>query len=353
VERTADVIERWYPTSVTRLVPLEGLPHTTRRLPRSQWATGDVVLGIVTPEAPRPALVESPSGRMVGVGPGDAVVGALGTRAATLEAVGDWRDVGDDLRFQGLTSAGVFGRCTSRAITLQPLVTYEYGGHVILGAEPVRMADFVPPAPADAGPFTLPTILLIGTSMDAGKTVAARAIIRRLKRRRMGVAGAKLSGVGRYRDILRMQDAGADAIFDFVDAGLPSTICPQPEFARALRPLLARIGASGADVLVAEAGASPLEPYNGETVLRELEPSLRLVVLCASDPYAVVGVMEAFGLKPDVVSGRATSTEAGIALVERLAGIPALNMLDPDAEARLDALLEERLAPSAAATADV
>lgn len=341
---------RWYPTSVTRLVPLDALPHTTRRLPRAQWATGDLVVGIVSPDGPRPALVESPNGRMVGVGPGDAVVGALGTRAATLEAVGDWRDVGDDLRFQGLTCAGVFGRCTSRAVTLPPLVSYEYGGHVIHDGEPARMTDFVPPPPEDAARFAVPTILLIGTSMDAGKTVAARTIIRRLKRRRLQVAGAKLSGVGRYRDILRMQDAGADAIYDFVDAGLPSTICPQPEFERALRPLLARIGASGADVLVAEAGASPLEPYNGETVLRELEPTLRLVVLCASDPYAVVGVMEAFGLRPDLVSGRATSTEAGIALVERLAGIPALNMLDPQTEAPLDALLEERLAPAPAVT---
>lgn len=334
---------RWYPTSVTRLVPLGPEPQPTRRLPRSEWATGDVVVGIVAPDAPRPSLLESPSGRMVGVGPGDEVVGALGARAATLEAVGDWRDVGDDLRFDALTSAGVFGRCTSRAVTLQPLVPLVYRGHVLLEGEPVRLRDFVPPAPPDAGPFELPTVLLIGTSMDAGKTVAARTIIRRLTRHGLRVAGAKLAGVGRLRDVLRMQDAGADVIFDFVDAGLPSTICPQPEFEAALRPLLARIGASGADVLVAEAGASPLEPYNGETVLRELRRSLRLVVLCASDPYAVVGVMQAFELRPDLVSGRATSTEAGIALVERLSGVPALNMLEPATEAPLDELLEERL----------
>ncbi len=334
---------RWYPTSVTRLVPLGSEPRPTRRLPRSEWAAGDVVVGIVTPDAPRPSLLESPSGRMVGVAPGDEVVGALGARAATLEAVGDWRDVRDDLRFDALTSAGVFGRCTSRSVTLQPLVPLVYAGHVLLEGEPVRLRDFVPPASHDAGPFELPTVLLIGTSMDAGKTVAARTIIRRLTRHGLRVAGAKLAGVGRLRDVLRMQDAGADVIFDFVDAGLPSTICPQPEFEAALRPLLARIGASGADVLVAEAGASPLEPYNGETVLRELRRSLRLVVLCASDPYAVVGVMQAFELRPDLVSGRATSTEAGIALVERLSGVPALNMLEPATEAPLDALLEERL----------
>ena len=62
-------------------------------------------------------------------------------------------------------------------------------------------------------------------------------------------------------------------------------------------------------------------------------------VLCASDPYAVVGVIEAFGLRPDLVSGRGTATSAGVALIERLVGIPALNMFDPEAGPRLRGLL--------------
>ena len=34
-----------------------------------------------------------------------------------------------------------------------------------------------------------------------------------------------------------MQDAGADYIFDFVDAGLPSTVVSEKEYRRALRSL--------------------------------------------------------------------------------------------------------------------
>ena len=48
------------------------------------------------------------------------------------------------------------------------------------------------------------------------------------------VIGTKLTGAGRYRDILAMQDAGADYIFDFVDAGLPSTVVSEREYRRAL-----------------------------------------------------------------------------------------------------------------------
>jgi hypothetical protein len=66
-------------------------------------------------------------------------------------------------------------------------------------------------------------------------------------------------------------------------------------------------------------------------------------VLCASDPYAVVGVTGAFDVTPDLVSGLATSTEAAIALLARLCPVPALNLLDPASRPALRRILEERL----------
>ena len=97
--------------------------------------------------------------------------------------------------------------------------------------------------------------------MDAGKTTAACGIVRRLLASGLRVGGAKLTGVGRYRDILQLKDAGADAVFDFVDAGLPSIICPLDEMARALGHVFSLVEEAHFDVLVVEAGASPLEPY--------------------------------------------------------------------------------------------
>jgi hypothetical protein len=40
-------------------------------------------------------------------------------------------------------------------------------------------------------------------------------------------------------------------------------VVPEKEYRKILRLLLSRIAAADADVLVAEVGASPLEPYNG------------------------------------------------------------------------------------------
>jgi hypothetical protein len=63
----------------------------------------------------------------------------------------------------------------------------------------------------------------------------------------------------------------------------------------------------------------------------------------ASDPYAVTGVTKAFGNRPDLVTGLATSTSAGIELVEKLSGIKALNVLDQGSLPQLRAILRDTL----------
>ena len=59
----------------------------------------------------------------------------------------------------------------------------------------------------------------------------------------MSVVGVKFTGAGRRRDTLAMRDAGAEKIFDFVDVGLPSTVCPPEEYRELLGSLLGLIQA--------------------------------------------------------------------------------------------------------------
>ena len=75
---------------------------------------------------------------------------------------------------------------------------------------------------------------------------------------------------------------------DFVDAGLPSTAVTTAEFEPALRWILGRLAEIEPDVVAAEAGASPLEPY-GEAAVRLLGDRRRCTVLCASDPSGSSG----------------------------------------------------------------
>ena len=98
------------------------------------------------------------------------------------------------------------------------------------------------------------------------------------------------------------------------------------------------------DVVIAEAGASPLEPYSGDVLIDEIQNEVKFTVLCASDPYAVVGVTQGFGFQPDLVAGIATTTSAAVELVTKLSGIRALNLLDPATHEELCQMLRRKLA---------
>jgi hypothetical protein len=333
----------YFYTSVTRCSDLWVEPFDTQLLDRGEWATGDFVVGRVVGERNRLYECETKTGRMADLVRGDLLIGALGRRAATLEGVGDWRDATEDLQLDALTSAGLLGRATSISPMLPELMRLEYLGHVTRQGAKLNMADFVKPYPAR--PLEIPAVLVIGTSMSSGKTTSAQVIIRALKYLGLDVVAAKLSGAARYRDILKFRDAGARCVIDFVDAGLPSTVCSEERFRAALNIMLSGIAACEAQVLVAEAGASPLEPYNGAVVVEYLRELACFTLLCASDPYAVLGVQTAYGngLQADLVTGPAANTVAAVRLVRDLSGHRALNLLDRNTYPELVDLLKRAL----------
>lgn len=311
-------------TTVTRIADIETRGFDVKPLPRSDWAAGDYVLCEVHGRPGPLYQIERPSGRMCQVFDGDFVVGAFGTRAATLEGVGGWQDIGDDGALHALTSAGLFGKATSVSPLLPPLMDLQYRGHLMRDKK-LTMSGFCPMV--DPVPLDIPVILLIGTSMSSGKTTSGRVIVHELAQLGVKVAAAKLTGAARFRDMLSWKDAGARHVFDFVDVGLASTVCSPGDFAGRLTQLLAKIAMAEAEVLVAEAGASPLEPYNGSVAMEMIDHNVKMLVLSASDPYAVLGVQQAFERKPDLVCGPASNTEAAVKLVGKLCGVTALNLL--------------------------
>ncbi len=333
-------MNRYVMTSLTRNTDLAQRPFDIEAVPRPDWREGDFVAVRVAGTPNALYRFEIATGRRVDVMPGDLAISALGTRAATLEGVGSWRDVGEDGRMNSLTGAGLLGLATSSSRMLPDYMSLDYIGHVVRDGKRLGMIDFV--QQHGSAVLGIPVVLLVGTSMSAGKTSTGRVIVHELKRAGLKVAGAKFTGAARFHDVLSFADAGADHILDFVDAGLPSTVVPEAEFRTAMTNMLAQIAAFDVDVLVAEAGASPLEPYNGATAVEMLMPYVRYTILCASDPYSVVGVIKAFGLVPDLVAGPAAATDAAASLVHALTGLPSIDNLDPGAG---DAI-RRRLAPA-------
>ncbi|MDH3762208.1 MAG: hypothetical protein OEU50_14595 [Gammaproteobacteria bacterium] len=327
--------------SVTRITDLTPDDLTTCPLPREQWFRGDYVAARVLDTRGHLTAIELASGRMIDVMEGDLVVGAFGTRVATLEAVGDWQSIDDSGHLNALTSAGLFGKTTSLSPFLSSPMCLQYHGHVMRDGDKLTMRGSLPKI--DIIPFDIPVILIVGTSMSAGKTMSGRVIVHLLSQMGLNVVGAKLTGAARYRDMLSFGDAGASAVYDFVDAGLPSSAVDEASFREALPYLLSRIAQNRPDVVVAEAGASPMEPYNGAIAKEMIRDNVRFKLLCAQDPYAVVGVQQAFQRAPDLVAGGAANTDAGIALVKELTGLTALNLMDPGNHDQLSGMLRKAL----------
>jgi len=191
----------YFYTSVTRNSDLWVHPFDTLKLDRNQWDTGDFVVGRATGERNRLWECETKSGRMVDMVRGDLLIGALGKRAATLEGVGDWRDVGPDRELEALTSAGLLGKGSSISPMLPDLMRFEYLGHVTRQGKKLGMMDFV--QSVTPRKLDIPVILIIGTSMSAGKTSSGQVIVRALNYLGLKVVAAKLTGAARYLEVPR------------------------------------------------------------------------------------------------------------------------------------------------------
>jgi len=327
-------------TSLTRISDLKDKAFDVLKLDRSEWKTGDYVIGKILDPGSTSLLLELPSGRMRGVIGGEYVVGAFGERFATLEITGTWKKITDDLKFNLLTGAGLFGKITSKSVFLPQMMELQYAGHVVRKGIKIRMDSFV--KPVKIIPFKTPVVLFIGTSMSAGKTTSARIVANLFKTAGYKVVGAKLTGAGRYKDILAIKDVGAMAIFDFVDVGLPSSICAKELFESKLAQLTSRIESQKADIAIIEIGASPLEAYNGDVAINAIRDQIKCTILSASDPYSVYGLMKAFDFSPDIVTGIATNTLAGISMVEKLCKVKALNLIDAATTKELKEILTSK-----------
>ena len=130
-------------TSLTRISDLATVPFEIEKLPRDQWNNGDYVVGNVKSLATYGSRIELANGRMIEVAHGDNLVGAFGVRAATLEAVGSWEEIGENGAMHALTGAGLFGVATSVSPHIEKLLDLEYRGHVIRNGQKMVMTDFV------------------------------------------------------------------------------------------------------------------------------------------------------------------------------------------------------------------
>jgi len=283
--------------------------------------------------------LELTSGRMATVNQGDIVVGALGHRKALLGYSGhlpEALEVGSTIQI--LNIGGVLGMCDSANPDVGAPFDCEVLGTVLhfpyLGERigvPARVGAKELDKNAQLDTKGIPVIALAGTCMDSGKTVAACAIVSRLRHRGLKVAACKATGVSLRRDILAMEDAGAAHSMIFSDLGVVTTT---PENGPALtRTLLSSLAGFQPDVIVIELGDGLLGAYGVEAILadEDIRDAFTAVILCANDPVAAWGgariLREQFDIEPALVTGPATDNAVGIDQIKERLSWPAINAL--------------------------
>ena len=291
---------------------------------------GDVVAVRALSESVTYGNLELPSGRLAKINAGDILLGVLGKRRALKGFVGDVpTEVAAGDRLHLLNMGGVIGECSGHHSSLSDAIEVEVVGVVVdeIGLT-LNIADTSIPT-AETLQTSAPIVIVGGSCMNSGKTVAAVELIKQASNSGLRVAGAKLTGVACLRDTLNMEDHGAFATVSFLDAGLPSTVDRDdlPEMAKGL---LNHLNDRDPDLIVVELGDGIIGGYGVEEILSDaaFRNAISTFVFCAPDYVAVTGglqVLEDLGLKVDIVAGSVTDSQMGEDFVGERFGLAAGN----------------------------
>ncbi len=291
---------------------------------------GDVVVAKAKTESVTYGNLELPSGRLAKINQGDILLGVLGKRRALKGFVGDVPSLvkaGDQLHL--LNMGGVVGECKGHHSSLSDAIEVEVIGSACdeLGL-PMNIGD-AGLIPTDSLHESAPVVLVAGSCMNSGKTIAAVEIIRQAANSGLTVAGVKLTGIACLRDTLNMQDHGAFITASFLDCGLPSTVeCEN--LAGFARSLFNHLNSFSPDLIVAELGDGIVGGYGVDAILSDplIMDAVSSLVFCAPDYVGVIGgktVLGEFGVNIDVVAGSVTDSQMGEDFVTTHFGLPAGN----------------------------
>jgi hypothetical protein len=270
--------------------------------------------------------VEDPHGRRVRLYPGDLVIGAYGNRYAT-----DFYEgyVPTGARTHLLTAGGLIGTVAAAHEAHADPTRLEVAGRLVdERLRPLSLEDFARPlrllSPATGSPIT---VAVLGTSMSAGKTTTAAAIVRGFARAGFAPGAGKVTGSGSGKDRWSYQDAGAHALLDFLDFGMPSTFgYPLNRLGATMTAIRDGLASEGCDVVVLEIADGLLQEETA-WLARRLPGFADAVVFAAVDALSArsgVALLREIGVPVRAVSGLVTRSPLATREATAATGLPVL-----------------------------
>lgn len=293
-----------------------------RRTPR----IGDLVVAEVLSLGKHSAIEGRESARE-NIFPGDLIVGAFGNRYATDQYEGyvpEGRASFCDL----LSIGGVCGNVVSRHVGMVSPTKLRIHGLVCdQDGQVVNQRQFGLGPRSSEGNGEV--ILVVGSSMNAGKTTVVGTLARALSRAGFRVAAAKLTGTAASKDTRFFASSGARPVLDFTDAGYPSTyMLGIDELVQMHRTLLAHLRAAAPDYIVVEIADGI---FQRETQLLLEHPEILATVdhvfFAANDSLSALTGQQ-FAVEHELplraIAGRVSMSPLAVRETEEVTGLPCL-----------------------------
>lgn len=313
----------------TRMVPLGDISGVVPmdRAPR----VGDLVLAEVVRVGKNKRL-EVREGYAMDLFAGDYVIGSFGNRYATGQFEGYVPD-GPVEECDLYSGGGVCGEVASSHASMAAPTRIRILGYVtdpdgeVINQCAYRLPDAELEDGLGGGPEV---ILVVGSSMDSGKTNTVGMISHALSRAGYSVAAAKVTGTATGKDARFFASCGANPAFDFIEAGYPSTYMIEPgELMGVYRTLLGNLMAGDPDYIVLEIADGIFQRETrmllDSNIVRE---GVDHVFFAAGDALAAAfgaQTIERMGLPLRATSGLVSAGQLGMREAEDAAGIPCLS----------------------------
>jgi hypothetical protein len=233
-------------------------------------------------------------------------------------------------RINLLTAGGLIGTvAAAHEAHADPTKLEVVGRLVDERLRPLSLEDFArplpPPSPATGAPIT---VAALGTSMSAGKTTTAAAIVRGFTRAGFAAGAGKVTGSGSGKDRWSYQDAGARALLDFLDFGMPSTFgYPLNRLGATMTAIRNGLASEGCDVVVLEIADGLLQEETA-WLARRLPGFADAVVFAAVDALSArsgVALLREIGAPVRAVTGLVTRSPLATREAAAATGLPVLS----------------------------
>jgi hypothetical protein len=188
-------------------------------------------------------------------------------------------------------------------------------------------------------------ILVCGTAMNSGKSMAAVACCWVLSSLGHNVRASKVTGTASLKDILRMNDAGAGHYNDFTLLGYPSTyMLNKSELLHIFNSIDLKYANNPKNFWVVEFADGIIQRETSLLLLaNEVRSRIHRLIFCANDAFGAIGglkiLKEKFNLKPHAISGVCSSSPLHIRELSAFTDIPVFNSVDPNKQKLANLLL--------------